>query len=108
MLVKLRRFTEIGMPETVRYASANRRNAIDDSGSRSSTGFVVGGVKARIAFCRPSPIRTRAKSSWAGRRSHRRLLMAIDHSQPGCGLSHSTCRRCSSAVARASLRSCAM
>ncbi len=43
-LVKLGRPTEVGMPDTVRYASEKRRSEIDDSGSRSSIGLVDGGL----------------------------------------------------------------
>jgi hypothetical protein len=106
--VKLRRPTETGTPATVRYASRKRRNEMADSGSRSSIGLVEGATYSTAAAWVPSPILTRAKSSWFARRSQTRGPLAMDHSQDGSGLFHTTARRCWSAFFLASLRSCAM
>lgn len=103
-LVKRCRDTGTGSRGTVWCALVNRRSEIAHNGSRSSTGLVCGGMKSRAARRVVSPIRTRAKSSWPGLRSHSRVPRASAHRSPGGGLSHNKAARWSSAACRACLR----
>ena len=82
---KARSDTAVGKACTTECALTKRRNAIVDTGSRSSGGPVSGAISRVARRWVPTPTRTWQKSVSVGRRSHMRRVPATSMRVRGSG-----------------------
>jgi hypothetical protein len=93
-----------GSSSTTACPTRNRRRASAVIGSTPSTGPVRGATRRVASRWGPRPMRSRPKSSSAGRRSHSRPAASTAGQAPASGSAVSSAARCAAATARTRVR----